>query len=150
MDEIIMKFVEYLPLYVLFCVIPGIIAVKLRLLSLTRRDLVDLVILSIYAPIFEEFAFRGIPLFLFGIPGLIVGNLFWIIMHPFARSWSFREFVSGLPGAFLFYGSASIFYSILWINSDWMLALLFHAFHNFAVWLGRVMACREEFKYVHD
>lgn len=157
MWDYIVKFFEYLPLYIVLILVPAIIrtiidaaVIKINssafdlppskpsdtMLIVRFEDIFSsLVGTALYAPLVEEIVFRACPYFFLGLTGLVVGNIVWILAHP---SWQLR-YVSGLPlkkkiaftlNAIFYYTCAAIFFSIPWMQGFGLLAVVYHMAHN--------------------
>jgi hypothetical protein len=98
-------------------------------------DFKDFVHTVLFFPLMEEVVFRAVPLTLLGIPGLIVGSVVWVFMHP---AWQLDYLATagiGTKASFMildimFYGLSAVFYGILWISGAGLIAILIHMFHN--------------------
>lgn len=98
----------------------------------------------LYYPFFEEVFFRGVPLLIMGLPGLVVGSAVWIALHPV---WQVK-LVEHLPprkkALFLltcssYYASCAAFYSMVWLASPpltGVVAFVYHSLHNALVTLS--------------
>lgn len=98
----------------------------------------------LYYPFFEEVFFRGVPLLIMGLPGLVVGSAVWIVLHPV---WQVK-LVEHLPprkkALFLltcssYYASCAAFYSMVWLASPpltGVVAFVYHSLHNALVTLS--------------
>jgi len=98
----------------------------------------------LYYPFFEEVFFRGVPLLIMGLPGLVVGSIVWIALHPV---WQVK-LVEHLPprkkALFLltcssYYASCAAFYSMVWLASPpltGVVAFIYHSLHNALVTLS--------------
>jgi len=98
----------------------------------------------LYYPFFEEVFFRGVPLLIMGLPGLVVGSAVWIVLHPV---WQVKP-VEHLPprkkALFLltcssYYASCAAFYSMVWLASPpltGVVAFAYHSLHNALVTLS--------------
>jgi len=98
----------------------------------------------LYYPFFEEVFFRGVPLLIMGLPGLVVGSVVWIVLHPV---WQVK-LVEHLPprkkALFLltcssYYASCAAFYSMVWLASPpltGVVAFIYHSLHNALVTLS--------------
>lgn len=155
MWDILVKFLEYLPLYVALVLVPAIIRtfidtalIKIppsafllppsdnKRMSVKYEDaFASIVGSALYAPLIEELVFRAVPYLLLGMAGLIVGNIVWILAHP---SWQLR-YISGLTtkqklaftaNTVFYYGCASAFFTIPWLEGYGLLAIAYHMLHN--------------------
>jgi hypothetical protein len=93
----------------------------------------------LYYPFFEEVFFRGIPLALFGLPGLVIGSAVWALLHPVSQ----LQLVRGNPVSkkilftittSFYYACCAVFYSMVWLASG-IVAFLYHSMHNALVML---------------
>jgi len=167
MWDYLVKFFEYMPLYVGLVLVPALIRtvidtaiIQIRpstfdlppskpreeksILMIRYEDaFASFVGTALYAPLIEEIVFRACPYFLLGLSGLIVGNIVWILAHP---SWQLR-YVSGLPlkkkiaftiNTIFYYSCASIFFSIPWVQGYGLLAIVYHMAHNGILTLGGI------------
>ncbi|RLI82108.1 hypothetical protein DRP04_04720 [Archaeoglobales archaeon] len=161
-EEYLYKFFEYMPLYLGLVLVPALIRtvidtaiIKIKpstfelppsskesILSIKYEDAFSSFVgTSLYAPLVEELVFRGCPYLFFGLTGLVVGNIVWVLAHP---SWQLR-YISGLPlekklaftaNTVFYYSCASIFFSIPWLQDYGLLAITYHMAHNAILTLG--------------
>ena len=167
MWDYVVKFFEYMPLYVGLVLVPALIRTVVdtaiirispstfdlppsrpkderSLLSIRYEDAFSsLVGTALYAPLVEEVVFRACPYLFLGLSGLVVGNIVWVLAHP---SWQLR-YVSGLPlkkkiaftiNTIFYYSCAAIFFSIPWLQGYGLLAILYHMTHNGILTLGGI------------
>jgi len=101
---------------------------------------------ALYFPLFEELLFRGVPFYLFGTIGAILGSIVWVVMHP---AWQL-QFISSLPlrkkiiftlSSSGYYVANAIFYCMIWMDGSGLVAILYHMFHN--GWLTLANLIRE-------
>jgi len=154
-EEIIAKFFYYFPFYVALSVVPAMIRIALErvfgirmdeLLSMSYEEAYrNFVLSSMFFPLFEEVVFRGLPMMLFGFPGLIIGSLTWVAMHP---SWQL-QYVSSLSlskkilftfTSSMYYACQAVLYGWMWINGDGIIAILYHMFHNAWITLVEILS----------
>jgi hypothetical protein len=98
-------------------------------------DFKDFVHTVLFFPLLEEVVFRAVPLTLLGVPGLIIGSIVWVSMHP---AWQLDYLATaelGTKASFMildlmFYGLSAVFYGILWVTGAGLIAILIHMFHN--------------------
>jgi len=165
MWDYLVKFFEYMPLYLGLVLVPALIrsvidtvVIKINpstfelppskprneILSVRYEDaFASFVGTALYAPLVEEIVFRAVPYTLLGLAGLVVGNIVWILAHP---SWQLR-YVSDLPlkqklaftaNTIFYYGCASVFFSIPWLQGYGLLAIAYHMAHNGILTLGGI------------
>ncbi len=145
--DILTAFVQFLPLYIGLCLVPGIIrgVVESVVLGINSEYFSSVsyaegfrsfVISVFFAPFFEELLFRALPLLVFGFPGLVVATVTWILLHP---AWQL-QYIDFLPLkkklAFTFtsttyYACCALFYVTVWLSGAGLAAVLYHMFHNF-------------------
>jgi len=160
--EFLLKLAHYFPYYVALVLVPMIVRTILEDLILGIRAeyfethlrlhvsyeeaFKTFVLVSLYFPLFEELVFRALPLNLFGLPGLVIGSAIWVLMHP---AWQL-QYLSELPlskklaftaTCTLYYSLNAIFYAIVWLNGDGLVALAYHMIHN--TWIQAVILARE-------
>jgi len=153
--DVIAQFLYYFPSYVALVLVPAIIRalVEKYILGIDHRVFSSAVVealrssvtyedafrafavTALFAPLFEEVVFRGIPMMLLGLPGIFVGSAVWVLMHP---AWQL-QYLRGEPlwkrvgftltSAF-YYALNAAFYAMLWINGAGLVAILYHMFHN--------------------
>lgn len=97
-----------------------------------------IVINGLTAPLIEETLFRGIPYIVFGFYGLVFGSLVWTILHVPTRITYFTNPRIALAVLSAYFGLASVFYSLPWINGEGWVALFYHAFHNTMLTIGEL------------
>ena len=170
MWEFVVKFFEYAPFYIGLVLIPAIIrtfidtaVIKIPSSNfllppskseLSVRNKMDIkyedafssvVSSSLYAPLVEEMVFRASPYIFLGLPGLVVGNIVWILAHP---SWQLR-YVTGLPtekkvaftaNTIFYYACASVFFSMPWLDGYGLIAIAYHMLHNGLLTLGGIFS----------
>lgn len=97
-----------------------------------------IVINGLTAPLIEETLFRGVPYIVFGFYGLVFGSLVWTILHVPSRITYFTNPKIALVVLSAYFGSASVFYSLPWINGEGWIALFYHAYHNTMLTIGEL------------
>lgn len=165
MWDYLVKFFEYMPLYVGLVLVPALIRTVIdttvirinpssfdlppsrpreSVLTIKYEDaFASFVGTALYAPLIEEIVFRASPYLILGSGGLIVGNAVWVLAHP---SWQLR-YISGLPlkkkiaftiNTIFYYACAAIFFSIPWIQGYGLLAIAYHMMHNGILTIGGI------------
>ena len=66
---------------------------------------------------FEECVFRGLPMWIFGVNGGIVGTVIWAVVH-------------GSVTRFIYCIIIGIFYLRMWISGMWIEAIVIHSIWN--------------------
>lgn len=157
--EFLVKLAYYFPYYVALVLVPMVVRSVLERCIGVRPEYFERmwhvsyeqvfqssVLTALYFPLFEELVFRAIPLYLFGFPGLVIGSAVWVLMHP---AWQL-QYISELPLSrkILFtlttsanYTANAIFYGIIWLNGDGLVAIVYHMLHN--TWIYFVVLARE-------
>ncbi|MEM1554591.1 MAG: CPBP family intramembrane glutamic endopeptidase [Thermoproteota archaeon] len=143
MLQILLAFIQYLPHYIFLVVIPSIIIGLLEKRLRLIEDSIDhasaysrFVISSLYFPIFEEILFRGLMFYFFGVPGLILGSITWILLHPAWQLKLYNIADSGMKKLSFFllrvmyYSLSAIFFGIIWLDGNGVVAVIYHIFHN--------------------
>ncbi|HID41660.1 MAG TPA: CPBP family intramembrane metalloprotease, partial [Pyrodictium sp.] len=161
LTELLLKLVYYFPYYVALVLVPMIVRVILEYYIGVRPEHFErtwdlhtsyeqvfqtFVLTVLYFPLFEELVFSAIPLYLFGLTGLVIGSAVWVLMHP---AWQLQHVSDlSLPRklAFtatctLYYSINSVFYAIIWLNGDGIIAIIYHMLHN--AWLYLAVLARE-------
>ncbi len=149
--DVIYYFIYYLPGYVGLVLVPAIIRALVERAFGIRSELgvsiegkfTSFVLYVFYYPFFEEVFFRGVPLLLFGLPGLVIGSIVWALLHPV---WQV-QLVSYLPvskrilfiiTSTFYYLCAAVFYTLVWLGSG-LVAFLYHSLHNGIIVLGEFL-----------
>jgi membrane protease YdiL (CAAX protease family) len=142
MIEILLAMLYYLPYYIILVLIPALImGIVLRKLGISTESIEDptqlynsVVITGLYFPLFEELVFRGATLLIFGFQGLVIGNIIWVMLHPThqlreieTEEWKKTIF---FLSSLLFYSLSAVFYSIIWLDGNGIVAILYHCAHN--------------------
>ena len=150
LSEAIYYFFYYLPGYLGLVLVPAVIRVLAeRALGIRIEPVSSIhdyeagfrsfVLHVLYYPFFEEVFFRGIPLALFGLPGLVIGSAVWALLHPVSQ----LQLVRGNPVSkkilftittSFYYACCAVFYSMVWLASG-IVAFLYHSMHNALVML---------------
>jgi membrane protease YdiL (CAAX protease family) len=145
LQEILYYFIHYLPGYVGLVLVPAVIRVLIeRALGIKIEPVSSIhdyeagfrsvVLHVLYYPFFEEVFFRGIPLLLFGMPGLVVGSIVWALLHPVSQLQLVRnnpvskKILFTITTSF-YYLCCAVFYSMVWLGSG-VVAFLYHSMHN--------------------
>ncbi len=151
MHDVLIEIVYWFPWYVLLVLVPLAVRMAVERAIGIRAEVfyyppstgaisyelafADLVRTGLYYPIFEELLFRGLPLFFFGVPGLIAASAVWVLLHP---AWQLR-YLSGFPlwkkivftlTTSGYYASSAILYSMMWLQGAGAIALVYHVGHN--------------------
>lgn len=86
------------------------------------------------APIFEEIFYRWFPykFFSFGVRGLIVGSILWLVLHPIDRFQTGMNWVQVWP-SIPFWLLDTFFYIKLWQGKYYWTAFIFHSLTNLIV-----------------
>jgi hypothetical protein len=149
-SEVLYYFLYFLPGYLGLVLVPAVIRVLAeRALGIRIEPVSSIhdyeagfrsfVLHVLYYPFFEEVFFRGIPLALFGLPGLIIGSTVWALLHPVSQ----LQLVRGNPVSkkilftittSFYYLCCAVFYSMVWLASG-IVAFLYHSMHNALVML---------------
>ena len=144
-SDVLYYFFYYLPGYLGLVLVPAVIRVLAERALGIRIEPVSsvhdyetgfrsFVLHVLYYPFFEEVFFRGIPLILFGLPGLIIGSAVWALLHPVSQ----LQLVRGNPVSkkvlftittSFYYACCAVFYSMVWLASG-IVAFLYHSMHN--------------------
>jgi len=174
------QFAYYFPWYVGLVLVPMVIRVVIekaigitpetfgsKISSILPLDMSyesayrTVVLTVLYYPLFEELIFRGLPYFFFGFPGVVIGSFVWVVMHP---AWQL-QYISSFPlrkkllftfTSGLYYVCNAVFYSMMWVNGDGLVAIIYHIFHNGWLTLGDIIKEVEfptpwkHFKYVNQ
>ncbi len=165
MWDIVYKFFEYAPLYIGLVLVPALIrtffdtaVIKIPASSFqlppSEREVLNvkyedafssIVSTAFYAPLVEELVYRAVPYLLLGMPGLIIGNVVWVLAHP---SWQLR-YVTGLPtwkkvaftiNSAFYYSCAAVFYTLPWLEGYGILSIIYHMFHNGVLTIGGIFS----------
>ena len=162
--DLVIKFFEYIPYYVLLVLVPAIVRTLIDTIILkipsscfelpsSRISMfikfedvyASFVSVALVAPLLEELLFRAVPYALLGFTGLILGNIVWVLAHP---SWQLR-YVSGFPlktklgflaNTVFYYSCAAVFFTIPWLQGYGLLAIIYHIAHNGILTLGGVFS----------
>jgi hypothetical protein len=106
----------------------------------------NLTMTGLLMPFLEELAFRGAPLFILGLPGLIAGNAVWVLAHP---SWQLKYLPSDIPSrtrvgfvlsACMYYAFSAGFFSYGWLAGYGLYAVLFHILHNSGIVISAIIS----------
>jgi membrane protease YdiL (CAAX protease family) len=145
LQDILYYFIRYFPGYVGLVLVPAVIRVLAERALGIRIELVSsihdyesrfksFVLHVLYYPFFEEVFFRGVPLMLFGFPGLIAGSIVWALLHPVSQLQLVRsnpvskKILFTITTSF-YYACCAVFYSMVWLGSG-VVAFLYHSMHN--------------------
>lgn len=145
LQDILYNFIRYLPGYVGLVLVPAVIRVLAERALGIRIELVSsihdyesgfksFVLHVLYYPFFEEVFFRGVPLMLFGLPGLVAGSIVWALLHPVSQLQLVRsnpvskKILFTITTSF-YYACCAVFYSMVWLGSG-VVAFLYHSVHN--------------------
>jgi len=154
--EILSQLASYFPLYVILVLIPMLIRVAVEraagitaevfetrvsampslLPTLTYEGAFkEFVLSALYYPLLEELFFRGLPLWLCGFAGLVVGSAAWVFMHPawqlkFLRDFPLRTKILFTATTTFYYACCAVFYGVIWLAGAGAIAVLYHMIHN--------------------
>jgi len=84
------------------------------------------------APIYEEISLRWFPYNFFGVRGLIIGSILWLILHPADRLLMGMNWVQILP-SIPFWFLDVFFYIKLWQGKYYWTAFIFHSLTNLII-----------------
>ena len=124
-------------LWLLICGVPTIARIVLVAFVLRDHDPVvwsateGAMIGGIQNALMEETAFRGFPKVLFGTYGLIIGSVFWAVLHQFNEGATPIRLATDILWA--------IFFVKLWRDSKWRLAVVIHMGWNVGIVLFETM-----------
>lgn len=137
-------FLSYLPHYIYLVLVPAIVRLLVEdwlgvkyypvIFSIVLDDdkLRFLVYSVVVAPLLEEILFRGLPLYFFGIYGLILGSVAFILLHPLWQvkyvlpEYRLKMFLTSL----IYYIPSTVFFCLPWINGEGLVAVVYHMLHN--------------------
>lgn len=137
--------VYYFPYYVMLVLLPLVLRATIERFMGIRPELAcvatyesafkDFVLTVLYFPLFEELLFRGLPYFIFGFYGIILGSFVWTVMHPawqlfLIQSFPLRKKIAFTATSFSYYLCNAIFYSMIWLDGFGFVAVLYHMAHN--------------------
>ena len=104
-----------------------------------------LVYTALFFPLFEELVFRGVPLLLAGMAGVVVADAVWVLMHP---AWQLRYIVD-LPlwkrivftlETAAYYALNAVFYTMQWLAGYGLVAIAYHMMHNGILTLSDILS----------
>lgn len=150
--------VYYFPWYVGFVLVPMVIRLAIERVMGVRSEVfystihsvslesafMEVVLAVFYYPFFEELIFRGLPYLFFGFLGVVVGSLIWVVMHPawqlrYLSSFPLKKKVGFLLTSSWYYSMNAVFYTIMWLNSAGLAAILYHMLHNGWLTFGDIL-----------
>ena len=154
LSETLYYFSYYLPGYLALVLVPAVIRVLAERALGIRIEPVSsvhdyearfksFVLHVLYYPFFEEVFFRGIPLLLFGSPGLVIGSAVWALLHPVSQLQLVRGNPTPKKALFtattsFYYACSATFYSMVWLASG-VVAFLYHTMHNALILLAEYL-----------